>query len=263
MGVRVEHAKKPGKRLGRVRHFIFHPRDLRVIGFSVKRPDAALMFHRSDIFVALDGYQVIDGVIVINDDGSSTGRAACKRLGVSWDECVIWQGLPLMTEDEQRLGYVGDVCFDTTTGEVLSLKVDKGASADFLLGAQELPVSLIEGFKIGIGDNLSKVSEDDQFCGAIVVRDEAFALEREGGIAEKAGAGAAVAAHKAGQVKDKATERLNETIRPKVKDTAQRAGEAVNKGAYDLGVQLSKTRGMFSSFKEEYKKALEGDKSDE
>ena len=37
----------------------------------------------------------------------------------------------------------------------------------------------------------------------------------------------------------------------------------MNKGAYNLGVQLSKTRGMFSNFKEEYKKALEGDKSDE
>ena len=263
IGVRVEHAKKPGKRIGRVRHFIFHPHDLRVVGFAVKRPDAALMFHRSDIFVALDGYQVVEGAIMINDDSESTGRAACKRLGISWDECVIWQGLPLMTEDEQRLGHVGDVSFDAQTGEVVSLKVDKGASVDFLLGSSELPANLIEGFKIGIGDNLSKVSEDDFFRGAIVVRPEALSLEREGGMAEKAGAGAAIAAHKVGEAKNKATEKLNETVRPKVNDAAQKAGDAVNKGAYNLGVQLSKTRGMFSNFKEEYKKALESDKNDE
>lgn len=263
MGVRVEHAKKPGKRVGRVRHFIFHPHELKIVGFAVKRPDAAFMFHRSDVFVALDGYHVVDGIIMIDDDSASTGRAACKRLGVSWDDCVIWQGLPLMTAGEQRLGYVGDVSFDAETGEVISLKVDKGASVDFLLGESELPASLIEGFKIGIGDNLSKVSEDDFFRGAIVVSPAALSLERSGGVAEKAGAGAAVAAHKVGQAKAKASEKVNETVKPKVDEVAQKAGDAVNKGAYNLGVQLSKTRGMFSSFKEEYKKALEGENDDD
>lgn len=263
MGVRVEHAKKPGKRIGRVRHFIFHPDELKIVGFAVKRPDAAFMFHRSDIFVALDGYQVVDGVIMINDESQSTGRAACKHLGVSWDDCVIWQGLPLMTEDERRLGYVGNVSFDAETGNVVSLKVDKGASVDFLLGESELPVDLIEGFKIGIGDNLSKVSEDDFFRGAIVVRPEALSLERSGGMAEKAGAGAAVAVHKVSEAKNKVAEKVNENVKPKVEEATQRAGEAVNKGAYNLGVQLSKTRGMFSSFKEEYKKALEGEQSDD
>lgn len=261
VGVRVEHAKKPGKRIGRVRHFIFHPSEHKIIGFAVKRPDAALMFHRSDVFVALDGYDIVDGVVMINDDSQSTGRAACKRLGVSWDECVIWQGLPLMTATEERLGYVGDVSFDAKTGEVVSLKVDKGASADFLLGESELPASLIEGFKIGIGDNLSKVSEDDFFRGAIVVSPEALSLERSGGMAEKAGAGAAVVAHKVGTVKDSVKETVNEKVKPKAAEAAQKAGDAVNKGAYNLGVQLSKTRGMFSAFKEEYQKAARGEAS--
>lgn len=259
MGVRVEHAKRPGKRLGRVRHFIFHPTKRKIVGFAVKRPDAALMFHRSDIFVALDGYRIVDGVIMINDENESTGRSACKRLGISWDDCVIWQGLPLMTEAEQRLGYVGDVSFDAETGDVVSLKVDKGASVDFLLGESELPVDLIEGFKLGIGDNLSKASEDDFFRGAVVVLPEALALERSGGMAERAGANAAVAAHKVAQVKDQ----VKDQVKPKADEVAQKAEEAVNKGAYNLGVQLSKTRGMFASFKEEYKRALEGDADDE
>ena len=109
-----------------------------------------------------------------------------------------------------------------------------------------MPASLIEGFKIGIGDNLSKASEDETFRGAIVVSPEALKLEREGGVAEKAGAGAAVAAHKVSQAKDK--------VKPKAEEAAQKAEELVNKGAYNLGVQLSKTRGMFSNFKDECKK---------
>lgn len=259
MGVRVEEAKKPGKRIGRVRHFIFHPHDLKIVGFAVKRPDAALMFHRSDIFVALDGYRIVDGVIVIDDDTQATGRAACKRLGISWDECVIWQGLPLMTEAEERLGYVGDVAFDANTGDVVSLKIDRGTSADFLLGESQLPVELIKGFQIGIGDNLSKAAEDDFFRGAIVVSPEALSLERTGGMAEKAGSSAAVVAHKVGEAKSKVTEK----VKPKASAVAHKAQDVVNEGAYNLGAQLSKTRGMFASFKEEYKKALSGEEGEE
>ena len=31
-----------------------------------------------------------------------------------------------MTENEERLGYVGSVSFDAETGDVVSLQVDKG-----------------------------------------------------------------------------------------------------------------------------------------
>lgn len=33
-----------GKKIGKVRRFVFHPSEKRVVGFTVKRPDAALMF---------------------------------------------------------------------------------------------------------------------------------------------------------------------------------------------------------------------------
>lgn len=67
--------EETGQTARRVRHFIFHPIKRKIVGFAVKRPDAALMFHRSDIFVALDGYSVVDGVVMINDDSQSTGHA--------------------------------------------------------------------------------------------------------------------------------------------------------------------------------------------
>ena len=87
---------KPSKRVGKVRHFVFHPKARRVVGFTVKRPDIALMAHRSDLFVALDGFEIEEGHILIDPKSSSVGKAACKHLGISWDECIMWQGLPLL-----------------------------------------------------------------------------------------------------------------------------------------------------------------------
>ena len=88
---------KRGKRIGKVRRFVFHPSEKRCIGFLVKRPDAALMFHRKDLFVALGGFDIdVDGDIVVHDDASATDRGAIKALGVDWDACVIWVGMPVI-----------------------------------------------------------------------------------------------------------------------------------------------------------------------
>lgn len=54
--------KKPEavKRLGKVRHCVFHPTQRRFVGFIVKRPDLLWMFRRKDVFVAYNGYDVVD-----------------------------------------------------------------------------------------------------------------------------------------------------------------------------------------------------------
>lgn len=250
-GAPVYDARKPSKRIGKVHSFIFHPHKRRVIGFTVKRPDVMLMAHRSDIFVAFDAFDVDDGHILISDDSGSTGRAACKRLGVDWDECVIWQGLPLMTEAGERCGYVGDVRFRTEDGVVLSLLVDRGATADVLLGLTEIPADLIEGFKQGVGDKLITAEGDDFMHGAVIVSPEALKISAEGGLAQKAGEATAIAGDKASKVMEKA--------KPVASDVAKKTGYAVNKGAYAVGKQLSKTKGIFASFKEEYRRARDGE----
>ncbi len=251
----------PHKRIGKVHRFVFHPHARRVIGFTVKRPDIALMAHRSDLFVALDSFEVEDGKLFITLTKAATGKAACKRLGVDWDECIMWQGMPLMTQDERRCGFVGDVLFETESGQVKKVVIDRGTTADVLLGCTELPIDLIKGFKLGVGDKLNNEEGEDFLRGAIIVAPEALEVGTEGGLAQKAGAASAVAANKASAVAQKA--------KPVAADVAQRAndaagkaahkaGEAVNDGAFRLGVQLSKTKGMFSSFKEEYRKAAHG-----
>ena len=127
-GVRVIGGKKGTKRIGKVRRFVFHPKEKRVVGFVVKRPDLLWMFRRKDLFVAVSGYEIEDGRIVVSNDPAATNRAACKALGVDWDACVLWVGLPVMTEDGDALGVVGSVTFDRKTGVVDSVTTDSGAA---------------------------------------------------------------------------------------------------------------------------------------
>ena len=250
---------KPSKRVGKVRHFVFHPKARRVVGFTVKRPDIALMAHRSDLFVALDGFEIVEGHILIDPKSSSVGKAACKQLGISWDECIMWQGLPLMTEAGDRCGFVGDVRFASADGAVKVVSVDRGKTADILLGYTDIPASLVKGFKLGVGDRLNNEDGEDFLRGAIIVSPEVLEMVPEGGLAEKAGSASAVVNDKA----SRAAANVSAKVKPAAAEAAHKAGEAMNDGAYKLGVQLSKTKGMFSNFKEEYRRARNGEDSEE
>lgn len=253
VGVRVIGGKKGTRRIGKVRRFVFHPQEKRIVGFMVKRPDLLWMFRRKDMFVAVDGYDMVDGRLMVKIDPSATDyRATCKALDVKWDDCVLWLGLPVMTEEGDDLGVVGSVAFDERTGAIAFLTTDSGAAANALLGKREIPANLVKGFRRGIGAALSQTGAeghqtDDAVRGAIMVADEAKQLEVEGGLAEKAGEATAVVADKAQAAIDKA--------KPIVSNAAKATGEAVNKGAYATGKQIAATKGMFSGFKDEYQKA--------
>lgn len=248
--VRVIGGKKGTKRIGKVRSFVFHPKERRLVGFMVKRPDLLWMFHRKDLFVSLDGFELDDGRIVLSDDAKTRDKAACKALDVRLDDCVIWVGLPVVTESGDTLGTVGTVTFSLVTGKVDSFVVNTGATANALLGTRSVPADLIRGFKRGIGTALAGQYEGDDetpVLGAIMVDDAAADIAVEGGAAEKAGAATAVAMDKAHTAVDKA--------KPKVSEAAHAAGDAVNKGAYAAGKQIGAATGMFSDFKKEYDKA--------
>ena len=251
-GVRVIGGKKGTKRIGKVRRFVFHPKEKRVVGFVVKRPDLLWMFRRKDLFVAVSGYEIEDGSIVVSNDPAATNRAACKALGVDWDACVLWVGLPVMTEDGDALGVVGSVTFDRKTGVVDSVTTDSGATANALLGKREIPANLVKGFRRGMGAALAPTGAEGEeseevVLGAILVAEEARDIAVEGGLAEKAGEATAVVVDKAHTAVDKA--------KPVASAAAKKTGEVVNKGAYATGKQIAATKGMFSGFKEEYDKA--------
>ncbi|WP_080803940.1 PRC-barrel domain-containing protein [Arabiibacter massiliensis] len=251
-GVRVVGGKNGQKRIGKVRRFVFHPKEKRCVGFIVKRPDLLWMFRRKDKFVSIQGYDLVDGRIAIRDVPEATDRAACKALGVNYDDCVLWVGLPVMCEDGTAFGTVGDVTFNRITGTVESFDTDSGATANALLGKRTVPAELIVGFRRGMGAQLATVGQegaqtDDVVLGAILVSDEVKELAAEGGVAEKAGAATAVAMDKVHTTVDKA--------KPVVSEAAKKTGEVVNKGAYATGKQIAKSKTMFSDFKEEYDKA--------
>lgn len=224
------------RRIGKVRRFVFHPKEKRLIGVVVKRPDVALMFHRSDLFVAIDSLTWEDDQLIVSDGPASSGSAAIERLGVDWNKCVMWVGMQLVCEDGTSLGHVGSVEFDAGTGKVRNLIIDEGATAHALLGVTTVPASLILGFRWGVGDKLRDLDDDiDQEeaqaeseewqRGAILLSDEALELQPEGGLAEAAAKGSVVAVQKtkeaastiketASVVKEKATQAAEE-FRPK------------------------------------------------
>ncbi|MDO4442276.1 MAG: hypothetical protein Q4B69_00145 [Slackia sp.] len=259
--MRVFGGKRRTKRIGKVKSCVFHPSEKRCVGFMVKRPDLLWMFHRKDLFVALDGFDLSDGRIVVKDADEMTGPAACRRMGIDWDSCVIWEGMPLMTADGTAIGYVGNITFSLRTGEISCVEASNGVTAKYLLGTLEVPASLIKGFKRGMGATLA-VKEDTreagdavEFKGAILVSDEVWELTPEGGWAESAGEFTARAKERMHEAAEKA--------RPKVQEATHAAGEAINEGAYAVGRQVAASKGMFSSFKEEYDKARHGDDSKE
>lgn len=237
------------KKMGKVRACVFHPKDKRCVGFIVKRPDLALMFHRKDLFVAYNGYDEVDGAIVVRDDPTATDKGACKALGVNWDECVLWVGLPVMCQDGTEFGLVGAISYDAKTGVIDSLEVTQGATANALLGVRRVPVGLVRGFRRGMGAELAMSGDEgeDVVRGAILVDDEVKNLPVEGGFAEKAGEATAVVGDKA--------HRAMESAKPKVDEAKAVAGEAATKGAYATGRQIKRASHMFSDFKEEFDKA--------
>ena len=250
-GVRVLGGKNGTSHIGKVRRLVFHPRERRVVGFIVKRPDLALMFHRKDLFVSINGFDIVDGRVVVRQTPDATDKGACKALGIDWGTCVMWEGLPLMTESGETLGMVGTVTFDRATGAIATVTADAGATANTLLGTRVIPASYIKGFRRGIGVALvqqdeagAEQDEDEIELGAILVSDEAMKLVAEGSVAEKAGAATAVAVNK-----------VNTTVKPAVTNAAKATTQAVGKGVRAVGKRAEETKDAFSGFKEEYDKA--------
>ena len=250
-GARVIEANKE-KPVGRVHCFVFHPRKRVCMGFLIKRPDAALMFHRKDTFVSLDGFTVGENKVSLKEGDAFFGAAACRRLGIDLDECVIWQGMPLMGNDGRDLGMVDDVAFSAKTGRVEWVVPRKSAAAKALLGEMVVPRDYVVGFKTGMGAELTitegQGDAEREVCGAIIVDEKAFSIASEGGLAEKAGRTSAIASDKA--------RRMKESVKVEASAAAKKTGKAVDRGAYATGRQLGMAKGMFAAFKREYDKAV-------
>ena len=212
------------KRLGRLHMTVFSPRGDTVVGFLIRRPDVAGMVRRPDVFVALDSLSRVEDGFQVSDERGAIDDAARRRLGIDWDRCLMWEGMDAVTTDGGALGYVSDAEFDPATGKVSLFCVGDGGVAESLVGTVHIPAAQVRGYRDGM----------------MVVSNEAQDYRPSGGVAGKAGTAYAKAKVKGAQTAKKAD------------DVASRA---VDKGSKALGKQLGKTKGMFGSFMDEYRKA--------
>ena len=256
IGTRVIGGKRLPHKIGKIQDVAFHPSEKRVIGFILRRSDFLLMFKRKNKFVSINGYIILDGRIIIRPERNATGRAAFKALDLSPNDYEIWLGLPVISRDGQNYGVILDVTFSHLTGKLHTMNVGSSGFGSVLHSKRDIPANMIKRYlnNTEISPELKKnlnakneVKKDEYIYGAILVSDKTQNLPIEEGLAKKAGKGAAVVADKA--------KKAGTTMSINAKAAATVAGTIVTDGAIATGKQLKKTKGMFSAFKEEYRKA--------
>lgn len=174
---RYEVFSEKGKRIGRVGDVLFAPGKRTVVGFVVQRPRLLMLFDLRDRYLALDSVRVSDGAMLVTRGRESWGGPAAARLGLSWDDTVVWQGMPARTESGRMLGVIRDGLFDAGNGTLSAVGLSSGVTADAAMGVRDMSATLVKGF-------------DGE---AVVFSDEAVAVQTSGGAAAAAGRGAAVA----------------------------------------------------------------------
>lgn len=253
------------KQYGTIRRVIFHPSKPQVVGIVVKRPDLLLMVKRKERFVAFDRLEEVERGYCVFDKSDSWDTAACKRLGVDFDKCIIWDYMPVRSESGKELGTISNVVINEKTLEIDHIDIASSSVNRALLGSSDIPAQRIKGY-----DN-----------GAIIVDDTITEVEESGGAAAKAGVAWAKTKHEASQVtkqvgekadaainagayktgeaigsiRDKANKAVDEHEAKKQK--AQERGEytGVDKAANAFGKQLGRASHMFKDFKDEFDKA--------
>lgn len=167
-----------GTGLGRVTRVLLHPAEPVVVGFEVQPPNVAYVVSRAPRYIALPGLTIgEDKIDVTGDLKKWSGARAEKALGFEWGRTVIWVGMPLVTEDGHRQGYVYDASFELPDGRLREIVVSEGLASDVAVGTRRLDGALALGFD-----------------GSVVrIKDEAAEAEFSGGAAARAGTNAGVA----------------------------------------------------------------------
>ena len=162
-GVKVVRPNKPGKeytkdglprhrrKIGKIYKTVFAPDGMRVVGFIVRRPDLLWMFKRPERFLALDAFDIQDGLVVPSRGMASWDDKAIERMGVDYDTCIIWEGIQVKTRSGAELGHVGDISFDEKTGEVtkaFALSPENEADYNPAIFMNGIEVTLADGSTI-------------------------------------------------------------------------------------------------------------------
>lgn len=169
---------RKGAALGRVTHVLLHPEEPLVVGFEMQPPSVAYVVSRAPRYVALPGVTIGEDRLDVTEDLKEwSGARAERALGFEWDRTVIWVGMPLVTEDGRRQGYVYDASFELPDGRLQDVFVSEGVATDVAVGTRRLDGALVLGFD-----------------GSVVrVKNDAAQAVFSGGVAAKAGGNVAAA----------------------------------------------------------------------
>lgn len=243
------------EKVGRIHFFVFAQNAC--IGILVKRPDAALMFRRKDLFAPISACAFQEKAVIIDKNYKEAGDKYLKEHGLTLNKTFVWDGMDVYTQSGTKLGSVNTVeC--KNNGEVVTLHVTNGATADALLGKREIPAKLILGMKQGAGGArlMSTDKEhEDEGMGALLVADEAQKVSLEGGAAEKAAKGTVAVKKKATE----ATEFVKENAAPAAEKAKEVATKATAEGTKAVGKKAEEVKNGIFGFKDEFLKSFHGE----
>jgi len=184
--------------LGRVTNVLFHPSKPRVVGLEVAPPRLLGVVRRRPRYVPLSSVAVRDGALAVEERALPTNAAGRRIIGFSWDDTVLWRGMPVRDGDGAAAGVVADATFDGQ-GTLSALRVSTGIAGDVAVGKLTVPAGEVTGFD-GAAVVIATRSRDLASDGgaakvaATVATKAAVVAKERGGVAAKAASDATVQA---------------------------------------------------------------------
>lgn len=138
---------RSGRQLGRVAAVLFHPTEPRVVGLQVDKGAVLGVIDQRPRYVRLSDVQpAADESLAIEADVLPKDAEGQRALGFSWEETVVWHGMPVSSVEGDQVGIVHDAEFDGGSGALAMLRVSTGAVGDLAVGRLEVPAALVRGF---------------------------------------------------------------------------------------------------------------------
>jgi len=167
-----------GRQLGRVSEVLFHPSEPRVVGIQIQPDPFFYVVSRRPRFALISEVEAVGAdALRLSADRLPADGAGERALGYSWQDTVVWQGMPVHLGTGDAIGIVHDVVFPSASYAVSRLVVSTGVLGDAALGRLEVDGRFVGGFE---GDRVIVMPGYDE-------------LRAPGGAAKTAAAGVAMA----------------------------------------------------------------------
>lgn len=167
-----------GRSLGTVTAVLFDPAAPKVVGVQVRPHPLWYVIARKPRFVLIGDAELVgDEALRLAHARLPATTHGERALGHSWEDTVVWRGMPVVSAEGVPVGAVHDVVYARETHEVRKVMVTTGVLGDAAVGRLEVSGSFVRGFD---GEHVVVEPGYDQ-------------LQGSGGIAKQAARGTAYA----------------------------------------------------------------------